>query len=800
MGKFTSKILSLVMALAITVMAVPVSVSMAAVTDENFEFVDMAYSSDSGMYVAMAKKFGATNGADKKPDTGVLYASPNGKAWKKVLTYQGDARNYIYQDNRQSVIWWESEKVFLAALGSNVYTSADGLYWQPNTALSMSNAMLATNGTQVLVFGGSNDSKTIRIADSLDSVNNYTWTEENFLATIAGMSKQSEDGSFKIVISNRYMSFDITFTKDGDQYQCTASPVAYPNFPADPVDISHQAPYRDAADRWAVVFSNGIMKRLSSATARRDFVVPEGELATAVSIYGERIMIGTQSGRLFYSDLMDDANTVWTEIPATGIANAEPVKNITFADKDNYVVLAKTNVFTGTTSGYSDITDYNGVQEPAVALKNPFYDVKLMSGTYSSDLGVYIVVGNEVNGGGVIFTSKDKINWEKTYSVADKFANASAGAVHGAVWWGAQNSFVVTLASPRNETGINCVCSADGYTWTEKAVPGLAINSADMRVVGDKLYTTDGAVSLQTYTSLGEGDYEKEKVEVEGFPTGVYAPRLAVSDDAEPAVLMTEGVLNQGYRGAVKSEGAWTYMPTLGGYGTPTDTTYSKNMGKFIVTQQKQGNRVSIVGKDGSIVGGPSAGGVFFDAVETNGSVLLFGGRDGALYSAADDAGLSSQTQLNVVPLTSEATGGNTFSATGIFVGASGEFIVTVSDGTDSDILVVDNAASEYWKVSDHLDLSVDSLKAGQTLLVSAESTNNTDTDVSFTMVTAIYDGNKLLQVVSDDRTMAAGKTETQTQEITLNEDIPETATMKVYMWDSLSGMQPVSESTGFFG
>lgn len=102
-----------------------------------------------------------------------------------------------------------------------------------------------------------------------------------------------------------------------------------------------------------------------------------------------------------------------------------------------------------------------------------------------------------------------------------------------------------------------------------------------------------------------------------------------------------------------------------------------------------------------------------------------------------------------------------------------------------------------YWKVSDNI--KVDNLNAGETIVVKVQSVNNTADAVPFTMITAIYDGGKLIQTAAEEKNMAASTSTCLTQEITLNENVPQTAKMKVYLWNSLTGMQPVSESTGFF-
>lgn len=136
---------------------------------------------------------------------------------------------------------------------------------------------------------------------------------------------------------------------------------------------------------------------------------------------------------------------------------------------------------------------------------------------------------------------------------------------------------------------------------------------------------------------------------------------------------------------------------------------------------------------------------------------------------------------------------------TNIFAGADGKYIVTVSDGTTSDVLIVNSDGSGYVKASE--ESRITSIKGGDEFTVSVKVANYGETAQTVRLIAAIYDksGTKLLQMVSDDKTMALNSTQYLELPVTANEDIPADATLKVFIWNSLGAMVPLTNGDNFF-
>lgn len=804
MGKFTSKILSLVMALAITVMAVPVSVSMAAdnsILDENYEFYELVYSPSLDMYVAAAKDYSSSNHSVK------FYASADALSWKEV--FSGNSRSYANPKTRQQLVWIENPGMFAAIFADGTYTSNDGLNWERNATLSWSSAgNIATNGEQIAV--AANDkfrmwenatTAPYEVLDVSDLVNEAG--ENTYYADNVAISPKDADGNMQYIVLDGAgydtYSHNVAGTKTDSGYTYAKTGQGIYNYG----DGLYNTIYNPVTKNWLTVNGKQNLFVIYNAGKRDAIQIPGVTAISAVALNDAYIVAGTADGKLFYTENTENGLTksVWTEIPCTSVVkNTEEVTNIAFSKNNEFVALSKTQIYTGTIAGYSDITEYKNLGQPVVAQKSPFSGVKLLGGAYSPELDTYIVYGNAEEGGRIFTSTDGGASWVQTHAHGIEFSTAA----NGAVWWPEQEMFIVS--SSTNAQYGTCWTSKDGLTWSFPNTPaGLGMNS-DLAIRNGNLYTTNNETTIKKYTELNNATADTS-VAIEKPPalaqSGYYCMRFTADYAENPSFLAADTQFVAIYNGTT---GTWSHIKigASSDYGAILDVEYIQAIDKFIVTHKAQKdpsgnpseNSIVVVAKEGTSTNGPSVAGVKFNAVLANDNTILFGGNNGMLYTIDAVDGINESTAITAI---SAAVGAaNRLPVTSIFAGAAGKFFVTASDGTESDILIVDAQADEYYKVSDNLVL--DQLVAGQTLMVSAESTNNTDTDVSFTMVTAIYDGNKLLQVVSDDKTMAAGKTETQTQEITLNEDIPETATMKVYMWDSLSGMQPVSESTGFFG
>ena len=143
-----------------------------------------------------------------------------------------------------------------------------------------------------------------------------------------------------------------------------------------------------------------------------------------------------------------------------------------------------------------------------------------------------------------------------------------------------------------------------------------------------------------------------------------------------------------------------------------------------------------------------------------------------------------------------EISGTNALPVQSIIKGIDGGFLAVATNSTDSDILLVNAGCTAYEKASDK---AVVTPAPDNKAVLSIDAVNNTDTPVTFKMITAIYDGNKLVQTVMSDKSIAAGNTGAITEEITFNENVNENCTMRVYMWGGDNFMNPIAGATDFF-
>lgn len=812
MKKFTSRILSLVLALCTVFTAAPMIFPVeAAVADAGYEFTDMAYSPSLGMYVALAKDI---DGADQPAK---LYASADGTKWTDSVLSISNAKNYGNPNSCQNLVWWEGGKKFVAGLGSQIYCSYDGLTWEENKTMTqytnnagkvenITNIIVETNGQQLMIASG----KRVRLFDAeKDQFAEHILSSSagDFYGDVIGIKPAAEDGSIQCYLTYGSVQWpsptaDLTAVPTEDGYSFSEK-FTWPKFECENMfDLQYDA----KNNNWLMVMGTNNLFVINGAASSKKiaFTVEETANVTAAGINDEFVFIGTSTGKIYFTENKDGgitAESAWTEVPADGEAVTGEIRNITASKSGSFIVLANDKAYTANKNGYT-VNVYKGFEQPTVARKNPFEGVRLIGGAYSPEHDVYIVYGNAPDGGR-IFTSMDHgASWELTHSHAILFSNVP----NGAVWWPERDMFVVS-SSTSAQYG-TCWYSTDaGKKWNFMNL-GIGLTT-DIAVNGGTLYTTNNSRRIRRFTELSAAAMdESEVIPMPESLTSYYCMRMASGDETIPSILVadtnTVSVKNGATVGDDGKTGTWTAMKT-GEYGTILDVAYSSTIGKFIVTQKDNGF-TKLITKDGAIQNGPSAANVLFNAVLANDSTVLFGGNNGQLYAAAATPDLSDVSALNTVSIADGQTKNN-LPATSIFSGANGQFIVTVSDGVvedgkeiegaKSDVLFVDANANEYRKASE--ELKVDSLTAGETIVVKVQSTNNTNTDVPFTMITGIYDGGKLIQVVSEEKVMTAGANEYLTQEITLNEDVPETAKMKVYLWNSLEGMQPVAESTGFF-
>lgn len=572
-----------------------------------------------------------------------------------------------------------------------------------------------------------------------------------------------------------------------------------------------------------------------------------GIKVTGINANDDYIVIGTSDGKMYYTanNAAISEETILYEIePNAGAAAAdEEIRNIEFSDDTNFVALGQTHVYKGNISGYENINEYFGVEAPKLDAKtvtNMFDGVRLIGGAYSETLDKYVVYGDttvpDEDGKywGKIFTSADGFDWENTYTgytFSQRNVNATSGAVsyeevrNGAVWWESQQKFIIS-ASTKDHAGYS-LTSSDGETWEGiksaqdegddegASYTGLALN-VDIAVAGDYLYTSDGAKKIRVYNEWGNypDSVAKELDAGVKIADDWILNQIAVGDGVDPAILATTfscagGLLNPAAEAETDDE-KWTRLSSIAGAGAITDIVYSKQLGKFIAVSDN-GFRISLVpvtaAKNADVTQGPVAGGVICNAVDLNDSTIVLAGRNEMLVSGAKqptegkifvadntEDGFKSGGTLSAIPA---ATDDDvvTWNMTNVFKTKGDRFIVTSSNNTDSAVLVVDknnNDKYEYKRAG--LTISrLEGFKPGDELTINANYINKRSTENEFIIIAAFYNGDTLTDVQTRKETASAGTADKVSETITVSDKVDENTEMRIFIWNSLDDMVPLT-------
>lgn len=827
MKKMAVLFLALVMILG-SMSAMPMAASAEALTlPSGYTFVDIAHKTNadgSVTYVAAAKKIDGTN------DNMKLYASKNGINWQDTGT-SFKAINSANKHTQQQLVFWSGQNCFVAKGTDNTYTSEDGYTWvnTPNVHWS-STAVLTTNGEQLIL--AAHNSANVTSTKASKSFTVYAGFDPNdpYYAKVVGAKKPDENGKVAVLVDGNNKPYNLSVST-----QNVWDKAATKGNSGATSDIAYDMVYNEKADQFLSVSEQSLTKpdeklgKLAVASGAMSYqfydIAPEADVTvTGVGLNENYVIVGKSNGKLYYTANTADgitADTVWTEIPVKSGATpcAEPMKNIEISADNSFLALSSTQIYKGSLDGYSNINEYKSVGKQYVAggaNNDMFKGVRLIGGAYSPSLGKYIVYGDTATKEqddkywGKIFESTDGINWENTYTgftfsyrdyEQDKITIKSyEEAKNGAVWWGAQNQFIVSASTRDHEKTALVSAVEDGkLKWRVNADVDLKMHN-DMAIAGgNKLYTLyrRGLWKYTEWSTVGESQKETIAVTKAGSETVSdqwYLNRLAVSDDNEPAVLMAQngaGVVRRNTSLSATETDNWTLINNLGG-AVLTDAIYSKSMGSFVGVLTTL-NKVSIIGKDGTVEKGPSVASTVFNAVDTNDTDFMFAGADGKIYTAPDTADFAAAT-LTAVPAAAGSTE-NKMNVTNVFKAGTDTFIATATDNTNSDVLLIKKNGS-HWSYTSTADAeSIEGgLTAGSAIQVGAEGVNNTGDDYSFTLVAAVYAADDtLLQMKSSEHTITAGTSARVTMPMTLNSDLPANTKIKVFLWNSLTDMMPAA-------
>ena len=759
-----------------------------------YEIVDSAYDAQNGVYVLMAKNY-----ADSLHKT-VLYTSADGKNWVQSFA-TSNGKNYHNTYSGQNITYWDTENIFVAAIGGSVYTSADGLSWTVNEALDPGSNLVVESGNGLIAVAGG---MYAVVASSLENISDKIKVlekEDQYLDTIA------IDSSSKVYISSgNWIRAQIDYSEI-DGWMCSGLAMGEGfNFKASDYKFINEDKgwiTEEADDRTTLsIFErNGVYSPKNFTPLTVDGM--NTKAITAIGSDSQSIFFGTSDGSIYF--IGADANLVAGDLPADTWSAAvsdsftlpitEEVTDINCIGEGKLLVTTLKSVYVmeKTADGYvySDPTNRKELHDPVAVGELPFEEgVKLLGGTYSPELNRYAVYGNDADGKGHIYYSDDGINWNTTGTGTSILTSGMpTERQNAAVWWPAQQAFVISNATQSLNGAI--WYSKDGISWVYNDKLGFG-NNGDLAVVGDYLYSA--SYSSQRVI-LRYSDLENAATKIFHSKNNIQYNLnvIALSDDATPYVFLADpwgmnyvaktGLSEDEVTNAIKISNGQKMLSAH--YNDILDkfVSISSNTQQIYITDKVTAESFGIT---------PDSDSKTLAAIKTNGSTYLVADAEGTLYFAST-ANLGTDTVFNKVNF--RGTTPNTLPVTNIITGADGKYLVTVSDGTTSDILIVDADGLVYRKASEYTSLK--SISAGMTFTVTAEYENFINYSDEVTLIAAIYsnDGTQLQQVEAQDIYVEENAAKILTMEVTANENIAPDSKLKLFIWDSLNGMVPLCNS-----
>ena len=307
----------------------------------NYEFIDIA--SNGSTLVALTKTTDKTLGR-------LFYSTDNGATWQPcqnqpLNSAAGISSNKISQ---QQLVYWEANKIFVAHGAASTYTSADGIVWVKNENLHWTTTtMIDVSGNQ-LVFGGKDSANATADLTAKQFANNkYTIPNSSgFYAQVAVAKPAAEDGNISMFICNQYKAYDLSFQTTSQKYTWT---MQNNNQGSITTNAPYDATYSQEAGQYLIVDGSEKLYAITDSKNIAKITVANGEKVVGVGTNEDYILVGTENGKLYKTNnTVLTTETAWDEIPtAYDDGTAEPLKNIKFIDKNNFVALGTTKAYTG---------------------------------------------------------------------------------------------------------------------------------------------------------------------------------------------------------------------------------------------------------------------------------------------------------------------------------------------------------------------------------------------------------------------------------------------------------------------
>ena len=254
----------------------------------------------------------------------------------------------VIKNSQQQLVYWKANNIFVAHGAASTYTSEDGILWAENKNLHWStNTMIDVSGNQ-LVFGGQDSANaTADLTANQFKNNKYTIPNSSgFYAQVAVAKPAAEDGNISMFICNQYKAYDLSFQTTSPKYTWT---MQNNNQGSITKNAPYDATYSQEAGQYLIVDGSEKLYAITDSKNIAKITVANGEKVVGVGTNEDYILVGTENGKLYKTNnTVLTTETAWDEIPTSyDDGTAEPLKNIKFIDKNNFVALGTTKAYTG---------------------------------------------------------------------------------------------------------------------------------------------------------------------------------------------------------------------------------------------------------------------------------------------------------------------------------------------------------------------------------------------------------------------------------------------------------------------
>ena len=314
----------------------------ATVTNLNgYEFIDIT--SNGTTLVALTKNTARALGR-------LFYSTDNGVTWQPCQNQPLNSAATISsnKNSQQQLVYWKANNIFVAHGAASTYTSEDGIVWVENKNLHWTtNTMIDVSGDQ-LVFGGQDSANATADLTAKQFANNkYTIPNSSgFFAMVAVAKPAAEDGNISMFVCNQYKSYDLSFQTTSPKYTWT---MQNNNQGSITTNAPYDATYSQEAGQYLIVDGSEKLYAIKDSKNISKITVADGEKVVGVGTNEDYILVGTENGKLYKTNnTVLTTETAWDEIPTSyDDGTAEPLKNIKFIDKNNFVALGTTKAYTG---------------------------------------------------------------------------------------------------------------------------------------------------------------------------------------------------------------------------------------------------------------------------------------------------------------------------------------------------------------------------------------------------------------------------------------------------------------------